>query len=220
MKRIISPSLLSADFSNLIKDIKIVEEVGVDRLHLDVMDGHFVPNLTFGPFIIKHIRKSTKCHLETHLMIEEPSKYIKDYAKAGSDTIIIHYEASLDLRSDLNKIKEEGVLCGVAIKPETSYKVLEEYLDIIDYILIMSVSPGFGGQGFINETLDKMKLIHLMCIKKKCRERIKIGVDGGVNLKTIKSVYETGIDITIVGSALYGATDVKDRYYNLINEKL
>ena len=220
MKRIISPSLLSADFSNLIKDIKIVEEVGVDRLHLDVMDGHFVPNLTFGPFIIKHIRKSTKCHLETHLMIEEPSKYIKDYAKAGSDTIIIHYEASLDLRSDLNKIKEEGVLCGVAIKPETSYKVLEEYLDIIDYILIMSVSPGFGGQGFINETLDKMKLIHLMCIKKNCRERIKIGVDGGVNLKTIKSVYETGIDITIVGSALYGATDVKDRYYNLINEKL
>ena len=220
MKRIISPSLLSADFSNLIKDIKIVEEVGVDRLHLDVMDGHFVPNLTFGPFIIKHIRKSTKCHLETHLMIEEPSKYIKDYAKAGSDTIIIHYEASLDLRSDLNKIKEEGVLCGVAIKPETSYKVLEEYLDIIDYILIMSVSPGFGGQGFINETLDKMKSIHLMCIKKNCRERIKIGVDGGVNLKTIKSVYETGIDITIVGSALYGATDVKDRYYNLINEKL
>jgi len=218
LKRIISPSLLSADFSNLIEDIKIVETVGVDRLHLDVMDGHFVPNLTFGPFIIKHIRKTTKCHLETHLMIDNPSKYIRDYANAGSDTIIIHYEASSDIRSDLNKIKDEGVLCGIAIKPETSYKVLEEYLDIIDYILVMSVSPGFGGQGFITETLDKMKSINKMCIQNNCREKIKIGVDGGVNLKTIKSVYDTGIDITIVGSGLYGASDVKKRYHDLVNE--
>ena len=135
MKKIqISPSILSADFSELGNEIKKLEKGGADMIHVDVMDGHFVPNLTFGPFIIKHIRKTTKCHLETHLMIDNPSKYIKDYANAGSDTIIIHYEASSDIRSDLNKIKDEGVLCGIAIKPERSYKVLEEYLDIINKI--------------------------------------------------------------------------------------
>ena len=218
-KRIISPSLLSANFTNLRHDIKVVEDLGINRLHLDVMDGHFVPNLTFGPFIIEDIRKITNSHLETHLMIENPGKYINDYINAGSDTLIFHYEASNDIRKDLDLIKSKNVKCGLAIKPETSHEVLNEYLDILDYILIMSVSPGFGGQGFIEQTLDKMNAIHNMCINNKCREKIQLGVDGGVNVNTIDKVYSTGIDITIVGSGLYKAPDIPKRYIELINDE-
>ena len=216
MKRIISPSLLSANFSNLSNDIKIVEELGVERLHLDVMDGHFVPNLTFGPFIIKHIRNITQLHLETHLMIENPSKNIKDYAEAGSDTIIIHYEASDDIIRDLTMIKDLGKKAGIAINPDTNCDISSKYLKYLDYILIMSVYPGFGGQSFIKETLEKMITI----VNEIKGYDILVGVDGGVNLSTIDSVYNTGIDITIVGSALYGADDIKKRYFELNNEKL
>ena len=214
MKRIISPSLLSADFSNLNNDIKIVENLGVDRLHLDVMDGHFVPNLTFGPFIINQIRKSTSCHLETHLMIENPDKYIKDYADAGSDTIIIHYEASTDILRDLDSIKSLGKLSGIAINPDTDFNKIIKYFDYLDYILVMSVFPGFGGQSFIKNTLLTMKSLAMLT---KDRD-ILIGVDGGVNLDTIDEIYKTGIDITIIGSALYGAKNIEKRYFDLINE--
>ena len=214
MNRIISPSLLSADFSRLIDDILIVEKLGVQRLHLDVMDGHFVPNLTFGPFIIKQIRKVTKLHLETHLMIENPHKYIKNYAEAGSDTIIIHYEASKDIKADLKSIRDYGKLSGIAINPDTDYNKIIEYFDYLDYILIMSVFPGFGGQSFIESTLNTMKSLSELTNKMN----ILIGVDGGVNLNTIDKVYSTGIDITIVGSALYGAENIEQRYYNLLNE--
>ena len=149
MSRIISPSLLSADFSILKEQIDVVKEAGAKRLHIDCMDGHFVPNFTFGPFIVKAIRKLTDLHLETHLMIDNPSNYFDDFINAGSDTLIFHYEASNNVRLDLEKIKSQNIKCGLALKPETSYKVLEEYIDILDYIMIMSVSPGFGGQGFI-----------------------------------------------------------------------
>ena len=215
MDRNISPSLLSANFTRLSEDIKLVEDLGVDRLHLDVMDGHFVPNLTFGPFIISDIRKITKLHLETHLMIETPDKYIEDYAKAGSDTIIIHYEASANLVRDLKLIKESNTLAGVAINPDTSIKKLKPYLDLIDYILIMSVFPGFGGQSFIESTLKTMEDAVELC----SNHNITIGVDGGVNLKTIDKIYNTGIDVTIIGSALYGASDIEHRYNQLINAK-
>ena len=215
MKRIISPSLLSANFTKLQDDIKIVEKLGVNRLHLDVMDGHFVPNITFGPFIIKHIRSITDSHLETHLMINNPHNYIEDFAKAGSDTIIIHYEASQDITRDINLIRSFDKIPGIAINPDTDYKVLEPFIDKIEYILIMSVFPGFGGQSFIVETLSTMKNIVSMCKGKN----ILIGVDGGVNLSTINDVYSTGIDITITGSALYGAENIEQRYYDLINEK-
>ena len=153
MKRIISPSLLSADFSDLKSQIDIVKNAGADRLHIDCMDGHFVPNFTFGPFIVKAIRKLTDLHLETHLMIDNPANYFDDFINAGSDILILHYDASNNIRKDLETIKKRDVKCGLAIKPETSHEVLEEYLDILDYILIMSVSPGFGGQGFIEDTL-------------------------------------------------------------------
>ena len=219
MNRIISPSLLSADFSILKEQIEIVKKAGAKRLHIDCMDGHFVPNFTFGPFIIKAIRKLTNLHLETHLMIDNPSNYFDDFIKAGSDTLIFHYEASNNIRNDLETIKNKNVKCGLAIKPETSHEVLEEFLDILDYILIMSVSPGFGGQGFIEKTLLKMKLINEMCIDNHCRDKIIIGVDGGVNLTTIDRVYDTGVDVTVVGSGLYKSENIIDRFKELENQK-
>ena len=214
MDRIISPSLLSANFSRLADDIILVEKLGVNRLHLDVMDGHFVPNLTFGPFIINQIRKSTNCHLETHLMIDNPDKYIKNYADAGSDTIIIHYEASNDILRDLKYIRILGKKSGIAINPDTDYNNIIKYFNYLDYVLIMSVFPGFGGQSFIDSTLEKMSSL----VKLTKDFDILIAVDGGVNLKTIDKIYNTGIDITIIGSALYGAENVEKRYYQLVNE--
>ena len=211
-KRIISPSLLSANFTRLKDDIKVVEDAGVSRLHLDVMDGHFVPNLTFGPFIIKDIRKITKSHLETHLMITNPHKYFDEYINAGSDTLIFHYEASTNIKRDLKYIQEREVKAGIAINPDSDYKELLKYTEYLDYILIMSVFPGFGGQSFIESTLDSMKFL-----KDNTRGTdILIGVDGGVNINTIDRVYDTGIDITIVGSGLYGAKNISKRYNKLI----
>jgi ribulose-phosphate 3-epimerase len=218
MSRIISPSLLSADFSILKEQIDVVKEAGAKRLHIDSMDGHFVPNFTFGPFIVKAIRKLTDLHLETHLMIDNPSNYFDDFINAGSDTLIFHYEASNNVRLDLEKIKSRNIKCGLALKPETSYKVLEKYIDILDYIMIMSVSPGFGGQGFIEETLTKMKETNLLCKNNNRRDEILIGVDGGVNLTTIKKVYATGVDITVVGSGLYKAPDIISRFKELENK--
>ena len=214
MNRIISPSLLSADFSILKEQIEIVTKAGAKRLHIDCMDGHFVPNFTFGPFIVKAIRKLTDLHLETHLMIDNPDKYIKNYADAGSDTIIMHYEASTDIIKDLKYIRTLGKKSGIAINPNTDYNNIIKYFNYLDYILIMSVFPGFGGQSFIDSTLKKMS--SLVNLTKDFN--ILIGVDGGVNLKTIDKIYNTGIDITIIGSALYGAENVEKRYYQLLNE--
>ena len=211
--RIISSSLLSADFSRLKEQIQLVERLGIDRLHIDVMDGHFVPNFTFGPFILKAIRKLTESHLETHLMMERPDKYIEEFIKSGADTLIIHTESSIDIRSDLTKIKSLGAKCGLAIKPQTKESVLEEYLDILDYILVMSVEPGFGGQSFIESSIDKMKAI----VRMRGDRKILIGVDGGVNIKTIDAVYDTGVDVTIVGSGLYKASNIDERYKQLMN---
>ena len=210
--RIISPSLLSANFTRLSDDIKIVEDAGVNRLHLDVMDGHFVPNLTFGPFIINDIRKVTNSHLETHLMITNPRRYFDDYIDAGSDTLIFHFEASDDINADLKYIQKRGIKAGIAINPDSDYKKLLDYTEFLDYILIMSVFPGFGGQSFIESTLDSMKFLK----DNTKNSNILIGVDGGVNLSTVDKVYDTGIDITIVGSGLYGAKNIKRRYNKLV----
>jgi len=212
--RIISPSLLSADFSRLEEQIKLVEDLGVNRLHIDVMDGHFVPNFTFGPFILKAIRKLTNSHLETHLMMSNPSDYIEQFVDAGADTLIIHTEASKDIKSDLQKIRNLGIKCGLAIKPKTNESILLKYLDLLDYVLVMSVEPGFGGQSFIDNSLLKMKNIVKMVSGKK----ILIGVDGGVNIKTIDRVYDTGIDVTIVGSGLYKSKNISKTYKQLMNE--
>ncbi len=211
--RIISPSLLSADFTNIQHDIRMLENAGAKRLHLDVMDGHFVPNLTFGPMIIQSIRKITACHLETHLIIEKPHDSLDQYIKAGSDTIIIHYEASNNPEKDLKYIKDKNVCAGIAINPNTDENLLSPLLDFLDYILIMSVIPGKGGQSFITNTLSKMKNIVSMREDRK----IVIGVDGGVNMETISMVYGTNIDVTIIGSGLFNAHNVIQRYQKLMN---
>lgn len=211
--RIISPSVLSADFSDIKNDIRKVEAVGTERLHLDVMDGHFVPNITFGPIIVDSIRRLTNLHLETHLMISEPDKYLKQFIDAGSDTVIIHIEAISDILRDIKTIKSYNVLAGLAINPDTKVDAIVPYLDNLDYILVMSVFPGFGGQSFIENTLDSMREL----VKLRGNRKYLIGVDGGVNTSTIDKVYETGIDITIVGSGLFGADNFQSRYTELVN---
>ena len=211
--RTISPSLLAANFSNISKDIYAVEDAGVNRLHLDVMDGHFVPNLTFGPFIIQSIREITNCHLETHLMINNSHKVLDKYIEAGSDTIIIHLEGSINPIEELQYIKKKNKIAGIALNPNTSEELLRPLLNYIDYILIMSVYPGKGGQSFINNTLNKM--INVVKMTKKLD--ITIAVDGGVNIDTINDVYKTGIDIVIVGSGLFNANNIKKRYNDLLN---
>ena len=211
--RIISPSLLSADFSQIAEDIKLVESAGAKRLHLDVMDGHFVQNLTFGPQVIKAIRECTSCHLETHLMIENPHQSIDHYIDAGSDTVIIHLEASANPEKELSHIKEQEVRAGIALNPDSNENQLIPLLDYLDYILIMSVFPGRGGQSFISSTLDKM----INIVKMKGDREIILGVDGGVNLSTITEIYKTGIDVTIVGSGLFKAENVSTRFQDLLN---
>ena len=210
--RIISPSLLSADFSKLKEQIDVVVDAGATRLHLDVMDGHFVPNFTFGPFIVKAIRKLTDAHLETHLMISNPEKYLQDFIDAGSDTLIFHYEASNDINRDIDIIKSNNILAGIAINPDTNISNIVPFLDSLDYVLIMSVNPGFGGQGFIDETLEKMKKLSSLSLKYD----FIVGVDGGVNLNTNNKVYETGVDVTIVGSGLYKSDNINKRFNDLM----
>jgi len=211
--KIISPSLLSADFRNIAENIKEVEAAGASRLHLDVMDGHFVPALTFGPLIIQAIRKCTQCHLETHLMIQNPHKSIDQYINAGSDTIIIHLEASKDPIDELSYIRKNNVCAGLAINPNTNESLLKPLIEYLDYILIMSVFPGRGGQDLILSTLDKMKNIVYM----RENRDITIAVDGGVNLDTISRVYATGIDVTIVGSDLFRSNNIFQRFKDLLD---
>ena len=202
MKKIqISPSILSADFSQLGKEIKKLEEGGADLIHVDVMDGHFVPNLTIGPPVIKALRKYTKLPFDVHLMISPVHKYIKNFADAGSDIITIHPEATKDLKESILLIKELNKKVGVSLNPNTEINVIESQLNNIDLVLIMSVFPGFGGQKFITETIKKIK--DLKEIKDKNNYSFDIEVDGGINFSNSKEVINAGANILVSGTTIF-----------------
>ena len=202
MKKIqISPSILSADFSQLDKEIKRLEDGGADMIHVDVMDGHFVPNLTIGPPVIKALRNHTKLPFDVHLMIKPVHKYIKDYAKAGADIITIHPEATDNLNDSIKHIKELGKKVGVSLNPETKIDIIKKSLKEIDLILIMSVHPGFGGQKFIPEVLSKIK--ELKHIKLNESLKFDIEVDGGINFNNSKLVIEAGANILVSGTTIF-----------------
>ena len=202
MKKIrISPSILSADFSKLSSEIKKLEEGGADMIHVDVMDGHFVPNLTIGPPVIKSLRSHTNLPFDVHLMISPVHKYIKNFSDAGADIITIHPEATDNLIDSINHIKNLKKKAGVSLNPNTKISTVEKYLDKIDLILIMSVYPGFGGQKFIPEVVSKIKT--LSEIKKNKNLNFDIEVDGGINFENSKSVIEAGANILVSGTTIF-----------------
>tara|TARA_B100000424_G_C22829528_1_gene443212 strand:- start:130 stop:789 length:660 start_codon:yes stop_codon:yes gene_type:complete len=202
MKKIkISPSILSADFSQLGNEIKRLEEAGADLIHVDVMDGHFVPNLTIGPPVIKALKKNCSIKFDVHLMISPVHKYIDAYSDAGADIITIHPEATDDLSASIKKIKDLGKTVGVSLNPETKVNVIKNYLDQIDLVLIMSVNPGFGGQKFMPEILDKIK--ELKNIQKEQNIDFDIEIDGGINFENSKIVIEAGANILVSGTTIF-----------------
>jgi len=202
MKKIqISPSILSADFSQLGNEIKRLEDAGADMIHVDVMDGHFVPNLTIGPPVIKTLKNYTKLPFDVHLMIKPVHKYIKDYANAGADIITIHPEATDSLKNSIKHIKELGKKVGVSLNPETKIDIIIEFLQEVDLILIMSVHPGFGGQKFIPKVLNKIK--ELKNIKSKENLKFDIEVDGGIDFDNSKLVIDAGANILVSGTTIF-----------------
>jgi ribulose-phosphate 3-epimerase len=205
-KRFLAPSILSSDFAHLAEQIKLVESAGADLIHLDVMDGHFVPNITFGPKMVEDVNKVTNLPLDVHLMISEPEKYIPQFAKAGADWISVHYEASKHLNRLINQIRENGCKAGVVINPATTADLLDDILPYLDYVLIMSVNPGFGGQKFIVNALDKSKCLLDKISKKKLN--VIIEMDGGIGLENMKIVKESGVEVFVCGNSIFGSKDI------------
>ena len=219
MKKIqISPSILSADFSQLGNEIKRLEEGGADMIHVDVMDGHFVPNLTIGPPVIKALRKQCSIKFDVHLMISPVHKYIEAYADAGADIITIHPEATENLEESISKIKSLNKKVGVSLNPESKIELITNYLEKIDLVLIMSVNPGFGGQKFMPEVLDKVK--KLKDIKSKNNMNFDIEIDGGINFDNCQSAIEAGANILVSGTTIFKSNngDIK-KNINLLKLK-
>jgi len=212
--KIIAPSLLSADFTNLKKQLLDLQNVGCKLFHCDVMDGHFVPNISFGPSIISQIHKSTTVPLDTHLMISNPDKYISNFSKAGSSFITVHYEACENILATIELIKNENVKVGISIKPDTPVSVLENIIDKVDLILIMSVHPGFGGQSFIPSSLNK--IIKVKSLIEKNNLNTIIEVDGGIIFENIKSVSDAGADIFVAGNTIFKNENIVEAYLSLL----
>ena len=201
----IAPSILAADFTRLGEQIEAAKRGGAEIIHLDVMDGHFVPNLSIGPPVISSIRKATDLFLDCHLMIEEPDRFVADFVKAGVQRLTIHQEACPHLNRSLQLIRDHGVLPGVTINPATPVATLEEVLDMVDLVLVMSVNPGFGGQKFLPATLEKTR--QLDRIRRERRLSFHIEMDGGIDLGNVQDVVRAGCDIVVAGSAIFGSPD-------------
>jgi ribulose-phosphate 3-epimerase len=201
----IAPSILSADFTRLGEEIQAAEAAGADMLHIDIMDGHFVPNITIGPFVVEAIRKTTTLPLDVHLMIEEPDRYIADFIKAGADYLTVHLEASVHLHRTIHWIKDSGAKTGVSLNPATPIGSLDYILPDLDLVLLMSVNPGFGGQGFIPQTLGKIKA--LKGLLAELGFPVLIEVDGGIKYENAKEVADAGADILVIGSAFFNSGD-------------
>jgi ribulose-phosphate 3-epimerase len=201
----LAPSILSADFARLAEEVRAASEGGGSVIHVDIMDGHFVPNLTIGPPVTRSLRKATKLPLDCHLMIENPDQLIPDFAEAGADWISVHQEACRHLNRTLHLIKSHDCLAGVVINPATPVDTLVEVLDIVDYVLVMSVNPGFGGQKFIPSTLHKLR--RLAEIRSQQGLNFRIEVDGGISLDTVADVVHAGAEILVAGNAVFGGGD-------------
>ncbi|PYS99132.1 MAG: ribulose-phosphate 3-epimerase [Acidobacteria bacterium] len=212
----IAPSILSADFTKLADEIAAVESGGAKVLHVDVMDGHFVPNITIGLPVVKSLRKATKLTIDTHLMIEEPSRYAVQFVEAGADMVSVHVEADVHLQRTLVAIKEAGAKAGIAINPGTPLSSLEEALPYADFVLLMSVNPGFGGQSFIPTSVDKLRRLKKMIDDRGLSTRIEI--DGGIDAGNIAEIVRSGAEIIVAGSAVYGRGNPAEAVRELIDK--
>ena len=210
----LAPSILSADFAHLAEQVRAASEGGATVIHVDVMDGHFVPNLTVGPPLVKSLRKATKLPLDCHLMIENPDQFIAEFVEAGADWISVHQEACRHLNRTLHLIRSHDALAGVVINPATPVETLSEVLDIVDYVLVMSVNPGFGGQKFIPETVRKIR--RLADLRSQRGLNYRIEVDGGIGLDTVAEVVRAGAEILVAGNAVFGQGDPKTNAQKLL----
>ena len=201
----IAPSILSADLTCLGAQVKLVEEAKADWLHIDIMDGHFVPNLSFGPSVVKWLDKVVKIPQDVHLMVQEPQKFIEPFIKAGASALTIHAEARGNIRETLKQIKKAGLWCGLSIKPDTQAATLIPYLDVVDLILVMSVYPGFGGQEFLPKSTEQISQV----AKLAKEHNILVEVDDGINCQTAKIAYQAGAQALVAGAAIFGQTDIK-----------
>ena len=210
----ISPSILSADFSRLEQDVVDVEKGGAHMLHIDVMDGHFVPNISFGACVMQSLRPRTDLFFDVHLMISDPLTYAKDFAKAGADMITFHYEADSDPQETINEIRDLGLKVGMAIKPGTDVKVLDPFLPQLDMALVMTVEPGFGGQKFMTDMMPKVE--YLRNWANENHKALWIQADGGIAASTAKTVADAGADVLVAGSAVFGAPDRQEAIENIL----
>lgn len=211
----IAPSILSADFTRLGEQVAAVENAGASYIHFDVMDGHFVPNLTIGPFIVEWVRKATNLPIDAHLMIENPDNFIGSFAKAGARMISIHPEATYHVHRTINYIRQSGCKAGVVLNPATPLAMIEEVINDVDYVLLMSVNPGFGGQKFIPASLDKLRRLRALIQSSGSQARIEI--DGGIGVENVAAVVAAGAEILVAGSAVFGKPDPGEAVRQLLS---